>query len=73
MSSTQPPMSGSRSLTHLPHWPYCFHSQGLGITTPGLLWNSSTFLAGVQLLAGFADQQRFVVEGVALARRARHE
>ena len=41
--STQPPMWGTRSLTHLPLWPYCFHAQGLCIHVPGSLWNSSTF------------------------------
>ncbi len=46
MSSTQPARCGSRSLTHLPHWPYCFHSHGLFMQAPGTLWNSSTLPPG---------------------------
>ena len=46
MSSTQVARCGTRSLTHLPHWPYCRHFHGLAITAPGSLWNSSTLPPG---------------------------
>ena len=73
MSSTQDARWGTRPLTHLPHWPCCFQSQGLAITAPGLLWKQLDFAAGIELLAVALDQLRLVVEGVALAGGAGHE
>src|SRR4051812_11879135 len=46
MSSTHVARCGTRPLIHLPHSPCCFHTQGLGITAPGELWNSSTLPPG---------------------------
>jgi hypothetical protein len=46
MSSAQDAMCGTSSLIHFPHWPRGFHSHGLFITAPGLLWNNSTLPPG---------------------------
>ena len=46
MSSTHSARCGTRPLIHLPHSPYCFQLQGLFITAPGTLWNSSTLPPG---------------------------
>src|SRR2546421_3411777 len=46
ISSAQDAMCGTRSLIHFPDWPRCFHSHGLFITAPGLLWNNSTLPPG---------------------------
>ena len=46
ISSTQDARCGTRLLTHLPHAPCCFHSQGLFMMGPGSLWKSSTLPPG---------------------------
>src|SRR5688572_402412 len=72
MSSTHLAVCGNRSLTHFPHLPCCFHPQGLGMTVPGLLWNSSTFSPGSHFSPAWRIN-RVVVERVALARSSGHE
>ena len=37
ISSTHVASCGTRSLIHLPLWPYCFHAQGLARHAPGEL------------------------------------
>ena len=73
MSSTHSARCGTRSLIHLPHWPYCFQSQGLAMQSPGRALKQLDLLAGVERLAVALDQLGLVVERVALAGRARHE
>src|SRR5204863_8888564 len=43
ISSTHCASPGTKSLTHLPHWPYGLQLHGLFMQGPGSLWNSSTF------------------------------
>ena len=73
ISSTQEARCGTRLLTHLPHWPCCFHSHGLCITAPGTALEQFHLAARIELLAVALDQLGLVIEGVALAGRAGHE
>ena len=73
MSSTHSARCGTRSLIHLPHWPYCFQSHGLFMHGAGTALEQLDLLAGIERLAVPLDQLRLVVERVALAGGARHE
>ena len=51
MSSTQVARCGTRSLTHLPHCPYCFQPQGLFMHRARDALEQLDLAAGIELLA----------------------
>ncbi len=51
MSSTHSARCGTRSLIHLPHWPYCRQAQGLAMHGAGLALEQLDLSARIERLA----------------------
>ena len=64
---------GNRSLTHLPHWPYCLNFQRGSTMRPSFLCPPRPNVLTVTVLPSQPVHGRLVVEGVDVARAAVHE
>ena len=64
---------GNRSLTHLPHWPYCLNFHRGSTMRPWFLCPPRPKVLTVDRLVVHADHRRLVVERVDVARAAVHE
>ncbi len=68
-----PPRCGNRSLTHLPHWPYCLNFQRGSTMRPSFLCPPRPKVFTFTVLLSMPIHRRLVVERVDLARPAVHE
>ena len=73
MSSTQVARCGNRSLTHLPHWPYCLNFHFGPTTRPWFFVPAAAEGLDRDRLAVQLVQLRLVVERIDLAGTAVHE